>query len=143
LAAKEAKESEKLAAKEAKEAEKLAAKEAKESESLAAKEAEKLAAKEAEKLAAKEAKEAEKLVAKEESKKEPEEEVESVKKINEDGKTYLRSKKTGIIYDYEKYKNDGDQVIVGQWNETTQKIVFKEKTEESDGEESEDEYDEE
>ena len=151
---KAAKEAEKEAAKAAKEAEKEAAKAAKEAEKKAAKEAEKeavKAAKEAEKEAAKAAKEAEKKAAKpvkvvkEAAKKEsdPEDEVESVKKIKEDGKAYLRSNKTGIIYDYEKYKNDGDQVIIGQWNETTQKIVFKAIIEESDGEESEEEYEEE
>ena len=71
-----------------------------------------------------------------EDKKEEETETDVVKKIVYDGKKYLQSKKTGILYDYNKYVNDGDQVKVGMWNATTEKIDY------YDDEESEEEYDE-
>ena len=64
-----------------------------------------------------------------------------VKKIEFEGKKYLKSKKTGIVYDYDEYVKSGDQVVVGKWNEATNKLDFE--TAKSDGEESEDEYDEE
>jgi len=48
----------------------------------------------------------------------------------------LKSKKTGIVYDYKKYVSEGEQIKVGKWNETTNKIDF------DDDEESEEEYDE-
>jgi hypothetical protein len=63
-----------------------------------------------------------------------------VKKIEFEGKKYLKSKKTGIVYDYEEYVKSGDQVIVGKWNEATNKLDFESAKSE---EESEDEYDEE
>ena len=68
---------------------------------------------------------------------EDDEEPDIVKKIEHDGKKYLKSKKTGIIYDYSKYVKDGDQIKVGRWNEKTNKIDFQE-----NDEESEEEYDE-
>ena len=145
-----AKEAEKEAAKKAKEAEKEAAKKAKEAEK-AAKEAEKEAAKkakEAEKEAAKKAKEAEKAAKeaakspkkekaepKPQPKSQPVVEVEEdnepdvVKKIEFEGKKYLKSKKTGVIYNME-------QDVVGKWNNETNKIDFIEQ------EEEEEEYDE-
>ena len=152
----------KLATKEQEKAAKLAAKEqekvAKEQEK-AAKEQEKaakLAAKEQEK-AAKEQEKAAKLAAKSEAKseaksKKPAEKpaapanddtsaADVVKKIEFEGKKYLKSKKTGIVYDYDEYVKSGDQVVVGKWNEATNKLDFE--TAKSDGEESEDEYDEE
>jgi len=151
----------KLATKEQEKAAKLAAKEqekvAKEQEK-AAKEQEKaakLAAKEQEK-AAKEQEKAAKLAAKSEAKsakptekpaaaKAPANDETSaadvVKKIEFEGKKYLKSKKTGIVYDYDEYVKSGDQVVVGKWNEATNKLDFE--TAKSDGEESEDEYDEE
>jgi len=136
---KEAKKLEKEAQKAAKEAEKLE-KEAKKKAELEAKEAKKKAD-----LEAKEAKKAEKESKKAEKKpvvaaagvKTDEEEQEVVKKIEVDGKKYLKSKSTGIIYDYNEYVTSGEQVVVGKWNETTNKIDFQES-----GEESEDEYDE-
>jgi hypothetical protein len=147
-AAKKAKEAEKEAAKAAKEAEKEAAKKAKEAEkeaAKAAKEAEKEAAKkakEAEKEAAKKAKEVEKAAkeaakspkkAKAEPKKveveEEDNEPDVVKKIDYEGKKYLKSKKTGVIYNME-------QDVVGKWNNDTNKIDFIEQ------EEEEEEYDE-
>ena len=63
-----------------------------------------------------------------------------VKKIEFEGKKYLKSKKTGIVYDYEEYVKSGDQVIVGKWNDATNKLDFESARSE---EESEDEYDEE
>ena len=69
---------------------------------------------------------------------EEEEEEEVVKKIEVDGKKYLKSKKSGIIYDYTEYVKNGEQVILGKWNDTKNKIDFQESAEES-----EDEYDDE
>ena len=66
------------------------------------------------------------------------EEQDVVKKIEIDGKKYLKSKKTGIIYDYTEYTKNGEQVVVGKWNESKNKIDFIEVEEES-----EDEYEEE
>ena len=68
---------------------------------------------------------------------EDEEEPDVVKKIEVDGKKYLKSKKSGIIYDYNEYVKNSEQVVVGKWNETKNKIDFT-KVAESD-EESEDE----
>ena len=142
-----AKEQEK-AAKEQEKAAKLAAKEQENAAKLAAKEQEK-AAKEQEK-AAKEQEKAAKLAAKSEAKAKPAEKVakandetsaaDVVKKIEFEGKKYLKSKKTGIVYDYEEYVKSGDQVIVGKWNEATNKLDFESARSE---EESEYEYDEE
>ena len=154
LATKEQEKAAKLAAKEQEKAAKEQEKAAKEQEK-AAKEQEKaakLAAKEQEK-AAKEQEKAAKLAAKSEAKsKKPAEKPAApanddtsasdvVKKIEFEGKKYLKSKKTGIVYDYDEYVKSGDQVVVGKWNEATNKLDFE--TAKSDGEESEDEYDEE
>ena len=68
---------------------------------------------------------------------EDDEEPDVVKKIEVDGKKYLKSKKTGIIYDYNEYVKNSEQVVVGKWNETKNKVDFT-KVAESD-EESEDE----
>ena len=142
-----AKEQEK-AAKEQEKAAKIAAKEQENAAKLAAKEQEK-AAKEQEK-AAKEQEKAAKLAAKSEAKAKPAEKAakandetsaaDVVKKIEFEGKKYLKSKKTGIVYDYEEYVKSGDQVIVGKWNDATNKLDFESARSE---EESEDEYDEE
>jgi hypothetical protein len=156
-AEKEAKEAKLAAEKEAKAAKLAAEKEVKEAKLAAEKEAKaaKLAAEKeakAAKLAAeKEAKEAAKAS---KSKKAPEPEVEAeveaddeeadvVKRIVVDGKKYLKSKKTGIIYDYNEYKtNQGNQVVIGKWNVSKNKIDFTESEEESE-EEYEDEEEEE
>jgi hypothetical protein len=58
------------------------------------------------------------------------EETDIVKRINYEGKTYLRSKSTGTIYNEE-------QDVVGQWNEETQKIDFDEEDEGGEDEEEE------
>jgi Skp family chaperone for outer membrane proteins len=136
-AEKEAKKLQKESEKAAKEAEK-AEKEAKKKADLEAKEAKKkadLEAKEAKK-AEKEAKKVSKPV-KTPAVKTEEEEQEVVKKIEVDGKKYLKSKSTGIIYDYNEYVTSGEQVVVGKWNDSTNKIDFQ-----ASAEESEDEYDE-
>ena len=70
----------------------------------------------------------------EEDEEEPEED--RVKKFTYENKKYLKSVNTGIVYDYEKYINCGDQVKIGVWNNTTEKIDL------CDDEESEEEYDE-
>ena len=158
------KEAAKLAEKEKKEAAKLAEKQKKDAEK-AEKEAAKLAEKEkkeaekkqkeAEKLAEKEKKEAEKKQKEAEKEKKPEEkkkkadekpkkaeekpkkaeeeEEDVVKRFEFEGVKYLKSKKTGIIYNM-------DQDVIGQWNEKTGKIDFKQA--DSDSEEEEEEYDE-
>jgi chemotaxis protein histidine kinase CheA len=132
-AKKKAEEEARLAKKAAEEAEKQAKKEAAE-KAKAEKEA-KLAAEKAAKEAKKAEKSSKKSVEKAEEKDE-EEEPDVVKKIEFEGKKYLKSKKTGIIYDYKQYAKNGEQVVVGKWSESTNKIVF------DDAEESEDEYDE-
>jgi len=144
-AADEAKKAEIVAEKEAKKAAEKAEKEAK----LAAQKAEKEAKleaekteKEAKKAAEKEAKKEENKPKKSKAKKpaaaaaevEADEEPDIVKKIEFEGKKYLKSKKTGIIYDYNEYVNNSEQVVVGKWNESKNEVEF------SNAEESEDEY---
>jgi hypothetical protein len=152
--AKEAKKAEEEAAKEAakkekeaKKAEEEAAKKekaAKKAEEEAAKEAAKKekAAKKAEEEAAKKEKEAKKepKTSKKEEEEESSEQPEVVKKIEYEGKRYLKSKKTGIVYDYAKYVGEQQQVVVGQWNESKNKIDF---TEGESDEEEADDYEEE
>jgi colicin import membrane protein len=116
--------------------EKLAKEQAKEQEKLA-KEQEKAQKAQEKALAA--AKKEPKVVAKKVVE-EDEEEPDIVKKIEVDGKKYLKSKKTGIIYDYNEYVKNGEQLVVGKWNETKNKIEFT-KVADSD-EESEDEIEE-
>ena len=155
-AAKEAKEAEKKAAKEAKEAEKeakKAAKEAKEAEKKAAKEAKKGGAKKKTKISNevednvevevedkvevevevevedKVEVEVEDEVYSEDDDSEDDEEPEVVQKINHKGKKYLKSKKTGIIYDYDEFKNSGEQVVLGKWNNDKNEIEFVEEDE--------------
>ena len=55
---------------------------------------------------------------------EEDDEPDVVKKIEFEGKKYLKSKKTGIVYDYEEYVKNGDQVVVGKWNDNSNKIEF-------------------
>ena len=68
---------------------------------------------------------------------EVEEEPDVVKKIEFEGKKFLKSKKSGIIYDYQEYVKNGEQVMVGKWNESKNKIDFNKAADE----ESEEEYD--
>ena len=122
--AKEAEKQKKAEEKAAKEAEKQ-----KKAEEKAAKEAEKQ--KKAEEKAAKEAekqKKAEEKAAKEAEKQNVEEEADVVRKFDFEGKSYYKSKKSGVIYNM-------DQEVVGKWNEERNEIDF-------DEEEEEEEYDE-
>ena len=134
-----AEKAEKEAKKAAEKAEKEAKKKAEEEEKAAKKAAaEKAKAEKEAKLAAEKAeKEAKK--AQKSSKKEAEpvedDEPDVVKKIEFEGKKYLKSKKTGIVYDYNEYVKNGEQVVVGKWNEASNKIEF------SAAEEEEEEYD--
>ncbi len=64
--------------------------------------------------------------------KEEEEETDVVKKVEIDGQKYLKSKKTGVIYNME-------QDVVGIWNEKSGKIDFNEEDEESEEEYEEEE----
>ena len=140
------KETEKQALLQKKEADK-ALKEAEKEAAKQKKEADK-ALKEAEKEAAKQKKEAEKkpvvvkavevkpvvvkAVAVKKAKVEEEEEEEDVvKRFEFEGVKYLKSKKTGIIYNME-------QDVIGKWNDKTGKIDF----EEAGSEEEEEEYEE-
>jgi hypothetical protein len=95
---------------------------------------EKLAAEKAAKEAAKTKKPA---AAPKAAEPEVEEEPDVVKKIEFEGKKYLKSKKSGIIYDYQEYVKNGEQVMVGKWNESKNKIDFANSGEE----EEEEEYD--
>ena len=121
-------------AKEAEKQAKEAEKQAKEAEKQA-KEAEKKA-KEAEKqtketkMLSKEAKKPAAAVAADD------EEPDVVKKIEFEGKKYLKSKKSGVIYDYAEYTKNSEQIVIGKWNESKNKIDFNETSEES-----EDDYD--
>jgi hypothetical protein len=106
-------EDEARAAKKKAEEEEKAAKKAALELAKAEKEA-KLAAEKAEKEAAK-ANKSKKPAAAAAPAKEPEveEEPDVVKKIEFEGKKYLKSKKSGIIYDYTEYVKNGEQVMVG------------------------------
>jgi hypothetical protein len=129
---------EREAKKEAERLEREAKKKAEEEARAAKKKAEE-DAKEAKRLAAEQAK-AEKEAKKTQKKAaEPvqEEEPVKVKRIEFEGKKYLKSKNdSGIIYDYDAWVKEGEQVIVGKWSDAENKIIFN-KTEE----EEEEEYD--
>ena len=130
---------EKEAKKKAEEEARAAKKAAEESEKAEKKAALELAKAEKEaKLAAEKAAKTKKPAAAAKAAKEPEveEEPDVVKKIEFEGKKYLKSKKSGIIYDYNEYVKNGEQVMVGKWNESKNKIDFN-----NSGEESEEEYD--
>lgn len=130
---------EKEAKKKAEEEARAAKKAAEESEKAEKKAALELAKAEKEaKLAAEKAAKTKKPAAAAKAAKEPEveEEPDVVKKIEFEGKKYLKSKKSGIIYDYQEYVKNGEQVMVGKWNESKNKIDFN-----NSGEESEEEYD--
>ena len=162
-AAEEAKKAEEKAEKEAKRLAEKAEKEAKLAADKAEKEAklaaekfarelkkqkeeeEKLAKKAAAELAKaeKEAKLAAEKAAKE-AKKKPaaaaavvaeEEEPDVVKKIEFEGKKYLKSKKTGVVYDYTEYVKNGEQVVIGKWNDNSNKIDFNKTSDEEEEEE--------
>jgi hypothetical protein len=124
-AEKEALKAAKEAEKAAKEAEKLALKEKKEAEKMA-KKGDKKAVKKSEKVS----KVVEKVEVEKVAEVSPEEvsEADVVKKFEYEGVKYLKSKKTGIIYNM-------DQEVVGKWNEESEKIDFEEEDDSSDEEE--------
>jgi len=75
------------------------------------------------------------------------EQQDSVKKFEWEGKKYLRSKLSGVIYDRELYDTSGEIVQIGRWNEAQQRIDFlkqeeseEEESSDSDEEEEEEEY---
>ena len=92
---------------------------------------EKLAAEKADREAKKAEKSAKKPAAKP-AEPEVEEEPDVVKKIEFEGKKYLKSKKSGIVYDYNEYVKNGEQVVVGKWNDDKNKIDFANKEEEEE-----------
>jgi len=143
----------KLAAEKAEKEAKLAAEKEAKKKALEEEKAEKKAALEAKKAALEEEKAAKKaaLEAKKDTKKskkpsaaasaakeEDEEEGIRVDTKKVDGKKYLVST-TGIVYDYNQWKQHQEQVVIGKWNEIQQKIEFNEASD-SEGEVSEDEY---
>jgi hypothetical protein len=139
-AEKEAKVAAEKAEKEAKKAAEKAEKEAKVAAEKAEKEAQKKAEKEAKKASEKEAK---KPSPKTEEKKEVQE-AEVVKKFEFQGKKYLRSKSSGIVYDYDAYVNKNEQIVIGKWIEASKSVEFQkeEESDEESDEEEEEEYDE-
>jgi len=46
------------------------------------------------------------------------------RKIEVDGKKYLRHSKSFIVYDYLEYVKNGEEVVVGKWNSETKTIDF-------------------
>jgi hypothetical protein len=134
----------KLAAEKAEKEAKLAAekfarelkKQKEEEEKLAKKAALELAKveKEAKLAAEKAAKEAKKKPAAAEPAAE-DEEPDVVKKIEFEGKKYLKSKKTGVVYDYTEYVKNGEQVVIGKWNDSSNKIDFNKTSDEEEEEE--------
>jgi hypothetical protein len=66
-----------------------------------------------------------------------EEEPDVVKKIEFEGKKYLKSKKTGVVYDYTEYVKNGEQVVIGKWNDNSNKIDFNKTSDEEEEEEEE------
>jgi hypothetical protein len=137
---KKTKKTEKKAEKEAELEKKKAEKEAELAKKKAEKEAE-LAKKKAEKEAKSESKtkKTKKTEKKEKPAAKPEEQMDAVdeeadvvKKIEFEGKKYLKSKKSGVVYDYNEYITNEEQIIVGKWNDTSNKIDFIESEEEEE-----------
>jgi len=135
LKEKEEKEALRLKEKEEKEALRQKQKEEKEAKKKANEEAK--AERLKEKQEAKTKKSANKKAKEPEPEEEEEQEQDVVKKIEVDGVKYLKSKKTGIIYDYNSYTELGCQVILGQWNDDKNIIEFDILQEEEDEEEDE------
>ena len=109
--------------KEEKEATRLKEKEEKEAKKKATEEAKAQRIKEKEAAKAKKS-ETQKAKEQEQEQVVEEEEQDIVKKIEVNGVKYLKSKKTGIIYDYNSYTEFGVQVILGQWNDEKKIIKF-------------------
>ena len=102
----------------------------------------KLAAQKEAKLATKKEKKQPKTEPKSEAKSEPKEEPEETyKKCGEvNGKKYIRSQQTGIVYDFDKYTETEELYPVGKWNAEKKEIMF---TNDEDSELSDDEIDDE
>jgi hypothetical protein len=126
--AKKQKEEQRLKEKAEKEAKLAAEKKQKEEQRLKEK-----AEKEAKLAAEKAAKESAKANSKKPAQPEEAEEEIRVKKIEFEGKKYLKSKSTGIIYDHDEFINN-KIVVVGKWNEVTNKIDFADAEEEEEEE---------
>jgi hypothetical protein len=140
LKEKEEKQALRLKEKEEKEALRLKQKEEKEAKKKADEEAKAQRLKEKE--AAKEKKTKSKKVKEPEQDALEDDEPDIVKKIEVDGIKYLKSKKTGLIYNYNQYTQYGVQVVLGEWNIDKKCIDFDASTkyhEEGDEEEEEDE----
>jgi hypothetical protein len=50
----------------------------------------------------------------------------TVKKFEQDGKKYLVSRNYGTVFDYKKYVNEDEQVVVGTFDFDTQKVILQE-----------------
>jgi hypothetical protein len=130
-----------LKEKEEKEATRLKEKEEKEAKKKAAEEAKSQRIKEKEAV---KAKKSETQKSKQQEQVVEEEEQDIVKKIEVDGIKYLKSKKTGLIYDYKSYTEFGAQVVLGEWNVDKKCIDFDASTKyHEQGDEEEEEYEEE
>ena len=138
LAAAKAEKADKLAKAEQEKAEKaakLAAEKAEKEAKIAAEKEAKLAkteqekAEKAEKAAKLAAEKAEKMKTtsseEEEEDEEDDEPKETYKKCGEvNGKKYIRSNQTGIVYDYDKYISSEELIPVGKWNAEKKEILF-------------------
>jgi hypothetical protein len=162
LAAQKADKEAKLAAQKAEKEAKLEAQKAEKEAKLEAQKAEKEAKLEAQKeakLASKKEKKQPKTEPKSEANSEPKEEPkeepkseansepkseepeETYKKCGEvNGKKYIRSQQTGIVYDFDKYTETEELYPVGKWNAEKKEIMF---TNDEDSEMSDDEIDDE
>ena len=56
------------------------------------------------------------------------------------GIKYYKSTRSGIVYEYNALKVDKEEIVVGTWNESDQKVDFKKDEEEDEEEEEEEEY---
>ena len=95
------------------------------------------------KMATKKEKKQPKTEPKSEAKSDPksEEPEETYKKCGEvNGKKYIRSQQTGIVYDFDKYTETEELYPVGKWNAEKKEIIF---TNDEDSELSDDEIDDE
>jgi hypothetical protein len=153
LASEKAEKEAKLAAAKAEKEAKLASEKAEKEAKLAAAKAEKEAKKKTDKKQKKEPKqpkeeaksESPKEEAKSESPKEEaksEEPEETYKKCGEvNGKKYIRSQQTGIVYDFDRYTETEELMPVGKWNADKREIIFN--NDDEDSELSDDEIDDE
>jgi hypothetical protein len=139
-AAEKAKAEKKEAAEKAKAEKKEAAEKAKAEKKEAVEKAKAEKKEAAEKAKAEKAKAEKKKATEGETEAEPETPPDVVTSIKFEGKKYLKSKTTGIVYDYDKYVKEGEQVVVGKWSDATEKIIFDD-ADDDDEEEEEENYD--